>query len=148
MSERLTERGVGDVTDRRFGHLAEASTAELVRHLSEQSARLVREELRLAQLELRQKGGRAAKAAKMFGGAGVCAFYGGGALIVAAGLALALVLPGWAAALIMAGVLFAVAAVMALQGKWHMGMATPPVRTADSVRADVHEIQQRTRGRR
>ncbi|GAA4136294.1 phage holin family protein [Actinomadura keratinilytica] len=140
MSEQLTERRVED--------LAGASTAELIRHLSEQSARLVREELRLAQLELRHKSGRAAKAAKMFGGAGALALYGGGALVAAAVLALALVLPAWAAALIMAGVLFVVAGLMALQGRRHLRLATPPVRTADSVRADVHEIQQRTRGRR
>ncbi|MEU6039907.1 phage holin family protein [Actinomadura sp. NPDC047616] len=148
MSEQLTERRVGDVTGRHVEDLAGASTAELIRHLSEQSARLVREELRLAQLELRHKGGRAAKAARMFGGAGAFALYGGGALVAAAVLALALVLPAWAAALIIGGVLFVVAGLMALQGRWHLRLATPPVRTADSVRADVHEIQQRTRGRR
>ncbi|MFG1997839.1 phage holin family protein [Spirillospora sp. NPDC048911] len=123
----------------------DAPTSELVKQLSEQSARLVREELRLAQLELRQKGSSAAKGAKMYGGAGITALYGGGALIAAVIALLALALPTWAAALIVAVVLFVVAAVLAQRGKKEMALATPakPEQAAESVRADVQEIKNR-----
>lgn len=120
-------------------------TSDLVKQLSEQSAQLVREELRLAQLELRQKGKSAAKGAKMYGGAGITALYGGGALTAGVIALLALALPTWAAAAIVAAVLFIVAAVLAQRGKKEMAMATPPKpeHTAESIRADVQEIKNR-----
>jgi Putative Actinobacterial Holin-X, holin superfamily III len=135
------------MTERLSGDLAGAPTSELVKHLSEQSARLVREELHLAQLELKQKGGRAAKGAKLYGGAGVTALYGGGALVAAIVALLALALPTWASALIVAAVLFVVAAVLAQQGKKEMNLATPPApeQSAESVRADVQEIKDATK---
>jgi hypothetical protein len=137
------------MTERLSGDLAGAPTSELVKHLSEQSARLVREELHLAQLELKQKGGRAAKGAKMFGGAGVTALYGGGALVAAIIAALALVLPTWAAAIIVSAVLFAIAAVLAQRGKKEMNLATPPApeHSAESVRTDVQEIKDAAKGK-
>ncbi|MEU5876097.1 phage holin family protein [Spirillospora sp. NPDC047279] len=120
-------------------------TTELVKQLSEQSAQLVREELRLAQLELRQKGGRAAKGASLLGGAGVTALYGLGALIAGFVALLALALPAWAAAMIVAAVLFLVAGVLALRGKKQLELATPPKpeEAAESVKADVQEIKNR-----
>ncbi|MQY04880.1 phage holin family protein [Actinomadura macrotermitis] len=133
------------MTERHQADLAGLPTSELVKTLSEQSATLVREELRLAQLELKAKGNRAAQGAKMFGGAGVTALYGGGALVATIILALAVVLPGWAAALIVTVVLFAIAGLLAQRGKKQMGMATPakPEHTTESVRADVQEIKNR-----
>jgi hypothetical protein len=62
---------------------------ELFQQLSTQTATLVRQEIKLAQLELQEKGKRAGLGAGMFGGAGVVALYGGGALVAAAVLALA-----------------------------------------------------------
>ena len=136
------------MTERHPGDLAGVPTAELVRELSEQSARLVREELHMAQMELRQKGGRAAKGAKLYGGAGVAALYGGGALVAGITLLLALAMPDWIAAAIVAAVLFVTAAILAARGRREFGMAAPPSpeQTAESVRADVEEI--RRRGRR
>ncbi|MBO2449091.1 phage holin family protein [Actinomadura barringtoniae] len=137
------------MTERLSGDLAGAPTSELVKQLSEQSARLVREEMRLAQLELKQKGGRAAKGAKLYGGAGVTALYGGGALVAAIVAALALALPTWAAAIIVSAVLFVVAAVLAQRGKKEMALATPPKpeQSAESVRADVQEIKEEVKSK-
>ncbi|GAA1562234.1 hypothetical protein GCM10009678_51450 [Actinomadura kijaniata] len=135
------------MTERNPADLAGLPTSELVKQLSEQSARLVREELRLAQTEVTAKGRHYAQGAKMFGGAGVAALYGGGALVATVTLLLALVLPAWAAALIVTVVLFTVAAVLAQRGKKQMGMAAPPSpeQTTESVRADVREIKDRGR---
>jgi uncharacterized membrane protein YqjE len=82
---------------------------EMVTQLAEQVSRLIREELRLAQAEMAQKGKRAGLGAGMFGGGGVAALYGIAALLAAIVLALALVMPAWAAALVVGAVLLAVA---------------------------------------
>src|SRR5215217_1986144 len=82
---------------------------ELVQDLSRQTSTLIRQEMRLAQAELTEKGRHAGKGAGMFGGAGLVALYGVGALVAAAVLGLATVLEPWLGALIVAAVLFALA---------------------------------------
>lgn len=118
---------------------SEASIAELVKQLSEQTSRLARQEVELAKAELAVKGKRAGMGAGMFGGAGVFGFYGFGALIAAAVLALATAVTAWLAALIVAAVLAAVAGILALQGKHKVEQATPPIpeQAAESVKEDV-----------
>lgn len=127
----------------------EQSLNELVQRLSSQTASLVRKEIRLAQLELQEKGKRAGIGAGMFGGSGLVALYGVGALIAAAILALATAVTPWLAALIVAVVFFAVAGVLALTGKQQVQQATPPAPEAaiESVQADVDAVKERA-GRR
>jgi putative superfamily III holin-X len=122
-----------------------ATIGELARQLPEQISRLVREELRLAQLEMTQKGKRAGIGAGMLGGGGVIALYGVAAVLAAAILALTLVLPAWASALIVGGALLAVSAMLALAGRKQVQQAMPPVpqQTQASVEADVEEIKER-----
>ena len=86
------------------------SMAELVRQASEQTAALVRQELRLAQLELTEKGKRAGLGVGLVGTGTLLLLTGLAVLLVAVILALALVVPPWASALIVAVVLLAVAA--------------------------------------
>ncbi len=118
---------------------------DLAKELSEQVSRLVHEELRLAELEMTQKGKRLGFAAGMFGSGGVFALYGIAAILAAAILALAKVVPAWGSALIVAGALFAIAGTLAALGRRQMRRATPPVprQTVDSVKADVEEIKER-----
>jgi membrane protein implicated in regulation of membrane protease activity len=105
----------------------------------------VREELRLAQLEMTQKGKRAGIGAGMLGGGGVIALYGVAALLAGAILALTLVLPAWASALIVGGALLLVSAALAGLGRKRVQQAMPPVpqQTQASVEADVEEIKER-----
>ena len=56
------------------------STGELVKQLSEQVSTLVREELKLAQLEMARKGKQAGVGIGMFGGSALVALYGLGCL--------------------------------------------------------------------
>jgi uncharacterized membrane protein YqjE len=121
------------------------TVGELARQLPEQISRLVREELRLAQLEMTQKGKRAGIGAGMLGGGGVVALYGVAAVLAAAILALALVLPAWASALIVGGALLAVSAALAGLGRKRVQQAMPPVprQAQASVEADVEEIKER-----
>jgi len=131
----------------RGGHRAgqDATIGELARQLPEQISRLVREELRLAQLEMTQKGKRAGIGAGLLGGGGVVALYGVAALLAAAILALALVLPAWASALIVGGALLLVSAALAVMGRKRVKQAMPPVpqQTQASVGADVEEIREK-----
>ena len=118
---------------------------ELLQQLSAQTATLVRQEIKLAQVELQEKGKRAGLGAGMFGGAGVVALYGVGALIATIILLLATAMEPWLAALIVAVVLFAVAGILALTGKKQVEQATPPVpeQAMDSVQRDVDEVKAR-----
>jgi MFS family permease len=130
---------MSSTTERGAGAPSEASLAELVKQLSEQSSRLARQEVELAKAELAYKGKRAGIGAGMFGGAGVFGFYALGALIAAAILILATAMTAWLAALIIAVVLAAIAGVLALQGKSKVQQATPPVpeEATESVKEDV-----------
>ncbi len=118
---------------------------ELVQELSEKTATLVRQELQLAQLEMKEKGKRAGLGAGLFGGAGVVALYGGGALVATLILVLATFLDAWIAALIVTAVLFAVAGVLGLTGKKQVDQATPaaPEQAIESTKRDVDEVKGR-----
>jgi uncharacterized membrane protein YqjE len=121
------------------------SVSELVQQASNQAAELVRDEIKLAQLELQEKGKRAGIGAGMFGGSGLFALYGLGALVATAILALATAVDAWLAGLIVSAVLFAIAGILALTGKKQVEQATPPApeQAIDSVKTDVDQIKQR-----
>ena len=123
-----------------MAHDNEASAAELVKQLSEQTSRLVRQEMELAKAELAIKGKRAGIGAGMFGTAGLLGLYAVGALIAAAIAALALAVATWLAALIVAVVLGAAAGVAALMGKSKVQEAMPPV-PEDSVESVKEDVQ-------
>lgn len=117
--------------------------SELVADLSEQTKRLVRDEMRLATAELRRKGKRMGVGAGMFGAAGVLALFGGATFVAAAVLALALVVEGWLAAVLVGAALLLVAGVTALIGRGRVRRATPPVpeEAIDGVKTDVETVK-------
>ena len=123
--------------------LSEEPLGAVVHRLSEQIPELVRTEMRLAQVELTQKGKKAGLGIGMFSAAGLLAFFGLATLIATAVLALAELLPAWAAALVVAVVLFVGAAVVGLLGKKEVEQATPPApeRTISNVRQDVAAVK-------
>ena len=126
-------------------NLNELPVGELVQRMSQQTASLVRQELQLAQVEMKEKGKRAGLGAGMFGGAGVFALYGVGALIASLILVLATFLEAWIAAAIVTVVLFAIAGVLALTGKKEIEQATPaaPEQAIESTKQDVDELKGR-----
>jgi hypothetical protein len=129
----------------------DASAAELVKQLSEQTSRLVRQEVELAKAELQVKGKQAGIGAGMFGGAGVFGLYALGALTAAAIAALATAMDTWLAALIVTVVWAAIAGVVALIGKSRVQKALPPVpeESVESVKEDVQVTKTRAQeGRR
>jgi len=131
-------RGTGD---------GDKSLSDLVQDLSRQTSTLIRQEMRLAQVELTEKGRHASKGAGMFGGAGLIALYGVGALIAAAILGLATVLEPWIAAAAVGVGLLLIAGILALTGKKEIEEATPPKPelAIESVQRDVDTVKARAR---
>jgi len=132
-------------TSSRFRRPAEDDKplGELVQDLSRQTSTLIRQEMRLAQAELTEKGRHAGKGAGMFGGAGLVALYGVGALIAAAILGLATVIEPWIAAAAIGAGLLLVAGILALTGKKEIDEATPPKpeQALESVQQDVETVK-------
>ena len=122
---------------------ADLSTGQLMSQLSEQTSLLVRSELQLAQVELKDSARHAGLGVGLFSVAGVLAWFGLGALIGTAIIALDLVLPLWAAASIVTLLLFVAAGIAALVGKNQVQQVAPtPERAVENVRLDVQEVKE------
>jgi uncharacterized membrane protein YqjE len=117
----------------------EQSMGELFKQLSDDMSTLVRQELRLAQVEMTEKGKRAGIGAGMFGGAGIVGMLALGTLTACIIAALSKAMDVWLAALIVTVIYAAIAGVLALRGKQRISTATPPVpeQTVESVKEDV-----------
>jgi membrane protein implicated in regulation of membrane protease activity len=110
--------------------------------LSTQTSRLVRDELKLAQMEMKETAKHAGVGVGLFSAAGLLAVLGLGCVSAAAIAALALALPAWAAALIVGAALFATAAVAAVVGRREVSQASPtPEQTVENVKKDIHEVK-------
>jgi uncharacterized membrane protein YqjE len=123
----------------------ERSTGELVKQVAEHVSVLVRDDLKLAQLEMTRKGKQAGFGAGLLGGGGIVALYGVGCLIACVIIAVSGAVAAWLAALIVGAALLAVAGIAALLGKGRLQKATPPVpqETVASIKTDVEEIKER-----
>jgi len=132
MSEHQAQREVAD-----------PSLGDLVGQLSEQSSRLVRDELALAKVELQASVKHAGIGAGLFGGAGLFALLGVITLVGSAVAALSLALEVWLAALIVAVVLFVIAGIAALVGKKQVSEAGPPEKAIENVKKDFAEVKER-----
>jgi len=127
--EDLRERGVG----------------ELVKELAEQTTTLVRQELRLAQAEVQQKGKLAGKGAGMLAGAAVAALLGLGALTALLIVILDSFLNLWLAVAIVMILWLIVAAVLANAGKKALQASTPPApQTVETVKEDIQWAKTQT----
>jgi membrane protein len=121
------------------------SMAELVHQLSEQTSTLIRQELRLATAELKEKGRHAGFGVGMFGGAGLVALYGVGALVAAAIIGLGTLVEPWLAAVIAGVALLTLAGIAAVLGKRQVEQATPPTpeQAVESVQRDIKTVKER-----
>jgi len=127
------------------GGQQERSAGELGKELTELVPRLVRDEIKLAQAEMTQKGKQMGIGAGAFAGSGLIALYAVGCLLACAIIAISGVVAAWLAALIVGAALLAVSAIAALVGKNRLSKATPPVpkEAIGSVQADVHEVKEK-----
>jgi Putative Actinobacterial Holin-X, holin superfamily III len=116
------------------------SVAQLVGDLSEQTARLVRTEARLAAREMAGKARRAGRGAGELGLAGIMAHYGGGLLLLCLVFALANVVDAWLAALLVGLGVLLIAGILALLGRSQLRKALPPVPT-DAIARTREDIE-------
>jgi uncharacterized membrane protein YqjE len=125
----------------------DASLAGLGHQLSEQTTRLVRQEVELAKAELSEKVKRIGAGAGAFSAAGLLGLFGLGVLTAAVILVLATAMSAWLAALIVAAVYLALAGVMALVGKSKVESATPPLpeQAIASSKQDLEEVKTRAK---
>ena len=121
----------------------EHSTGELVKMVTEQVSVLVRDELKLAQLEMGTKAKQAGKGMGMLGGGGLVALYGVACLIACVIIAISHSLQAWLSALIIGVALLVVAAIVSAIGRNKMRQGSPPMPTeaVESVKTDVQAIK-------
>jgi hypothetical protein len=100
---------------------------QLTRDATAQLKRLLAAELALFKAEMAAKAKAAGIGAGMLVGALVFVFFAVGVLITAAVFAFALIVPPWLAALIVAGILIALAIILALIGRAMLKRGIPPV---------------------
>jgi putative superfamily III holin-X len=112
---------------------------ELFKELSEDVSALVRQELRLAQAEMTEKGRKAGVAAGMLAGAGVAALLALGTLTACLVAVLATGMDVWLAALIVTVVYGAGAGTLATYGRSRVSDAGPtaPVQTVETVKENA-----------
>jgi uncharacterized membrane protein YqjE len=114
------------------------SLGEVVSDLSTDVSTLMKQELQLAKVELKEEATRAGKGAGMLGGAGLAGWF----VLLFLSLALTFLLDDWmpveVAALITAGVWAVVAAVLAAVGRKELRQANPQLpRTQQTLKEDV-----------
>jgi hypothetical protein len=119
--------------------LRERPVSELLSRLSEETTRLVHQELDLAKAELSAKGRQAGAGAGLVGAAGALGLAALGALTACFILALNAVMPAGLAALIVTAVYGVIAAVLGLRGRARIMQAAPPIpeQTIETVKEDV-----------
>lgn len=139
----MSTHQANDLHDRPIGEVAAALTSDL--------SLLVRQELELAKIEMREKGRVALPGLGMIGAAGAVALLAGGALTAFLILVLSLFLDDWLAALITGAGLAGLAAALALAGKKRVEeMGTPlPEQTIETVKEDAAWVKEQAKsGRR
>ena len=119
--------------------LRDQPMGDVFKQLSDDLSTLVRQELRLAQAEMTEKGKKAGVGIGMFGGAAILGLLALGAFTTCLIAALSTAMEVWIAALIVTAVYGAVAAVLALNGRDRVGEATPPPpeQTIETVKEDA-----------
>ena len=118
---------------------------ELVKDLASQTSTLVRQEIKLAQAEVTQKGKLAGKGAGMLAGAAVAALLMLGALTAALIALLDKAMATWVAALIVMALWAIVAFALAKAGQKALQQATPPApQTVETVKEDIQWAKTQT----
>lgn len=113
------------------------SLQELWSEMGREVGSLVRNEVELAKVEIKDTVSRAAQAGAMFTGTGVAAFFALQALSLAAAFGLAVVLPTGVAFLMVGVVYVVVAGLLFAQGRKRLAAVRPPTQTVQTLKEDV-----------
>ena len=128
------------------------SIGDLVRSLMEDVSALIRGEIELAKLEMRESASKLGAGGALIAVAAVLALFAVGFLLVTLAVLLSLVMPMWAATLCVAIALLVVAVILAAVGReklegarFHPGSAIESVR--DDIRMIRSDLERRREGR-
>lgn len=119
------------------GRSDQRSLQELWSELSEEATTLIRKEVELARVEVKESASKLTRAATMFTSAGVVAFLAAQALSVALGFGLATVLPPGVAALVIGVMYLFIAGAMAAVAKRRVAGLSGPQETMRTIKDDV-----------
>lgn len=122
--------------------LQSASTTALMAELATQAGALVKKEIELAKVELREDLHQEVAAAGRLGIAALAGFLTLNLLLVTGVLALARTMPAWGAGLLASGLTLVLAVVMGLSG-WKMIMRAPLERTRRTLKEDARWTKER-----
>jgi uncharacterized membrane protein YqjE len=123
-------------------NLTDKSIGQLVKELAEDLSTLVRSEVALAKIELRETAANIGLVGALFAAALFCVLFAMAFLLVTVVLALAEVLAPWLSALIVAVVLIVTAVVLAMIGKKKLASVEfVPTRTVETVKDNVEAIK-------
>lgn len=119
------------------------STRAILEDVLRDVTNIMRAEVRLARVEIKEDLRAAGRAAGMFGAAAICGLLAAGSVTACVIAALSLVLPVWLAALITAVLLACMAGALYATGRSRMRQATPPLEeTRQRVRSDYQWAKQ------
>lgn len=125
---------------------SEATLGELVAHATQDLSQLLRQEVALAKVEIKQEAKAAGLGAGLLGGAGAMALFAGIFLSIALAYGIsALGLPLGAGFLVVGVLYLLLAAVLGLLGKKSLGKVGAPERTLQGVKDDVAWAKHPTR---
>jgi uncharacterized membrane protein YqjE len=117
----------------------ERSLAEVFQDIVANVQDIVRSELRLASVEIRQELVKAAAAGKVAAAGGVLAFFSFALFLLAAVYGLALVMPPWMAALTLAVILAITGSILISAGRKRLKLIHfKPEKTVSSIRETLH----------
>ncbi len=126
--------------------ITERSVIDIVKDIVANVQEIIRSEVRLATVEMREKAAQTGKAGAMLAAGVVVGLYGIGFLLAGIYNAIATALPAWASALIVGGVLAIIAGGMIGAGRKRLKQVNPtPQQTVASVKENVEWIKSQTK---
>lgn len=115
----------------------ERGIADVLRDTVSTIQDIIRSEVILAKIELKEEGAKAKAAATMFGAAAIFALFGLGFCLLCAVYALTLVMPAWLAALIVGVALLLFGGMLFLVGRSRWATIQMPKKTMFTVKEDL-----------
>ena len=122
----------------------ERPMAEVLKDIIGNVQEMVRSEVRLAKVEIREEASKTARAGAMLAAGGVIGLMAAGFLLVCIAQLLDLVMPDWAAALLVGSALGITAAVLLTNGRANLRMPVPD-KTIENVKENVEWMKNQTK---
>jgi uncharacterized membrane protein YqjE len=122
----------------------ERPMAEVFRDIIANVQEMVRSEVRLARVEIREEASKTARAGAMLGAGAVMAMIAGVFLLVCLAQLLDLIMPDWAAALVVALAMGIPAAILIMKGRDRLKVPMPE-KTIENVKENVEWMKNQTK---